>query len=234
MEEQRQEEQRRIGLDLSTASKDVIDVLLDEADDPSVFEEVERVNKDRSEILRLLYEHPRTPDNVRESVAKFLHLPVIVSRELEEIKKRELAKSKEVRGQSVAQKVQKLGVSDRIRLAIRGGREIRSLLLKDTNKEVVLTVLDNPKLTETEVEMIARSRNVPDEALRIVARNREWMKNYSILLALITNPKTPAGIAVGFISSLKKKDLSLLEKNKNVPEVIRAAARRLISASRKQ
>lgn len=227
------EELRGITLDFAIASKDVIEIFLDEADDPTVFEEIFNANQKRPEILRLLYDHPSTPEPVRVATAKALSLPVKVSTEIEEARTKELAKPREVKVESLTKKMQRLSVAERIKLALRGGREIRSILLKDTNKEVILSVLDNPKITETEIEMIARSRNVPDEALRIVAKNREWMKNYAVLYALVTNPKTPAGIALGFISSLKLKDLSLLEKNKNVAEVVRSAAKRLLAAKKK-
>jgi hypothetical protein len=93
----------------------------------------------------------------------------------------------------------------------------------------MLSVLENQKITETEVEMIARARSVPEEALRIISKNREWLKNYAITFALVTNPKTPPGISVTLISGLKVKDLVILEKNKNVPELIRSSAKRLVS-----
>ena len=51
---------------------------------------------------------------------------------------------------------------------MRGGREARSILIKDTNKQIVMAVLDNPKIKEPEVEMFARSRSIPDEALRAI------------------------------------------------------------------
>lgn len=226
------EELKRIELDLSTASVGIIEVLIEESDDPMVFEEVMKANTGRVEILRMLYDHLNTPENVRKEVAGVLQLPVKVSAELEEIKKKEL-KTKEVRVQTLSQKVQNLSVAERIRLAMRGGKDIRSILLKDPNREVVLAVLDNPKLTEPELELIAHSRSVPDEALRVISRNREWMKNYTILLTIVTNPRTPAGISLGFISSLKQKDLKLLEKNKNVAEAVRTAAKRLLSPLRR-
>lgn len=227
------DELRQIGLDFSVASTEVIDALISDYDDASIFDDIIQANKNRPEILRFIYDHENTPDKAREAVARLLSLPVTVSRELVEKRQKELEKSREARTESLVHKVQKLGVSDRVRLAMRGSREIRNILIKDTNKEVVLSVLENPKLTETEIEMIARSRNVPDEALRTIARNREWMKSYAVLFALVTNPKTPPGIAMGFISSLKPKDLGLLEKNKNVAEAIRSAAKRLTSSKKK-
>ena len=82
--------------------------------------------------------------------------------------------------------------------------------------------------------MIARSRSVPEEVLRRISKNREWLKNYAIVYALATNPKTPAGIAVTLISSLKAKDLVILERNKNIPDVVRSAAKKYLSWKKPQ
>ena len=35
-------------------------------------------------------------------------------------------------------------------------------------------------------------RTVNEEVIRIIAANREWMKKYPIVKALVANPKTPA------------------------------------------
>lgn len=212
-----------IGLDLSIASNEVIELLIEDASEPSIFGEIARTNTNRPEILRLLLEHPDTPEEVRTEVAKVLQVPVKAPAEIVRVKK-----PPKMRAQTILQKVQKLSVSERIHLALRGGREIRSLLLKDTNREVVMTVLENPKITETEIETIARSRSTSEEVLRKITKKREWMKSYEIVLALVTNPKTPAGIAVTLVSELKTRDLAVLEKNKNVAEAVRAAAKRLL------
>jgi hypothetical protein len=126
------------------------------------------------------------------------------------------------------QKIQKLAVSDRIKLAMRCGAEERTILIKDANKQVMLAVLENPKITEPEIEAVANNRTAPEEALRAISKNREWMKNYSIQLALIRNPKTPPGVSVRFVGSLKKKDLKLLEINRGVSEAVRAAAKKAL------
>ena len=44
----------------------------------------------------------------------------------------------------------------------------RAILIRDPNKMVTVAVLSSPKLTETEVESIARMTSVSEEALRIV------------------------------------------------------------------
>jgi len=212
-----------IGIDFSVASKEVIEILIDDASDPALFQEIARTNSNRPEILHLLHTHPDTPEDVRSSVSALLHLPAPSAAARPE-------RSKEMRTQNILQRIQTLSVSERLQLAMKGGREIRGILIKDTNKEVMLGVLDNQKITDTEIEMIARSRSISDEALRRIAKNREWLKKYAVVFALVTNPKTPPGISVGLVGNLKTKDLVILEKNKNVPDVVRSAGKRLLTA----
>lgn len=216
-----------IGFQMSSASKETIELLLEDAHDPSLFEEVAKTNVNRPEILALLLENPDTPDEVLQFVSGILRVPA--KKKTEIVRARQTS---EERSESILQRVQKLSVAERIHLALKGGKEVRTILLRDPNKEVSLTVLENPKITETEVELIARSRSISDEALRKITKKREWMKNYSITLALVTNPKTPPGIAIPLVSDLKTRDLSLLEKNKNVTEGIRATAKKLLRARR--
>lgn len=214
-------------LDLSIASRDLIEVLIEEATDPSVFEEIVRANMNRPEILRFLLESPDTPEEVRQEISDALQVPVTIPTGTARVKK-----TPDVHSQTLLQKVQKLSFGEKRLLALRGGKEIRSILMKDPNKEVALTVLENPKITETEVEIIAKSRSAPEEVIRKITKKREWMKNYAIVLAIVSNPKTPPGNAVRLVSELKTKDLAILEKNKNVSEAVRASARRFLQGRR--
>ncbi|UCE78210.1 MAG: hypothetical protein JSV13_06715 [Nitrospiraceae bacterium] len=221
-----------IGIDFSLASQEVIDLLIEDPEGPDIFNEIAQANTHRPEMLKLLLNHPSTPEDVKKYIGSVLNLPATVISDLVKAGKDQAVekaeKARERRTETIAQKTQKLNVSQRIQLALRGGREIRGLLVKDPNKEVMLSVLDNQKITESEVEMVARSRSVPEEALRRIAKNREWMKNYAVLLALVTNPKTPPGVAVTLVTNVKTKDLVILEKNRNVAEVVRSAAKKLL------
>lgn len=221
------EETKLLELDLSIASTELIDALIEEASDPSIFVEIARANMNRPEILRLLFESPYISEEFREQLSKALHAPVRLFTETTKAKK-----TPEMRAQSLLQKVQKLSFSEKRLLALRGGRDVRSILMKDPNKEISLAVLENPKITETEVEIIAKSRSVAEEAIRKVTKKREWMKNYAIVLAVVSNPKTPPGNAVPFLSELKTKDLASLEKSRNVSDAVRSAARRLLQGRR--
>ena len=220
-----EEDRILIGIDFSNASKEVIELLIEDASETSIFEEIAKANMNRPEILALLLENPDIPDEVRQQVAGALQVPVKARSEIVKVKK-----SPEARTQTILQKIQKLSVSNKIHLALRGGKEIRSILLRDPSKEVVLTVLENPKLTDTEIELISKSRSIPDEVLRKITKKRGWMKNYNVILGLVTNPKTPPGISVVLVNELKTRDLAILEKNKNVVEGVRATAKKILRA----
>ncbi len=219
------EEQKLLGIDFSTASKELIEVLVEESEDPLLFTEIAKANINRLEILRLLLENADTPEEVRKLIGNTVHVPVALQPEVREVKK-----TPEMRSMTLLQKIQRLSFGEKRLLALRGGREVRSILMKDPNREIVLTVLENPKITETEIELIARSRSVPDEIMRKIVKKREWMKSYAIVLAVVSNPKTPAGNAVSLLSELKTKDITVLAKSRNVSEAVRSASRRLLQA----
>jgi len=128
---------------------------------------------------------------------------------------------------SLYQQILNMSVPAKVALALKGNKEARSLLIRDSNKVVQQAVIGSPKLTDSEVESIAKMRSIPDELVRHIARNKEWMKKYPILKALAINPKTPPGVAIVLIVSLQDFDLKMLLKDKNVSEVVRREARRI-------
>ena len=129
---------------------------------------------------------------------------------------------------SVTQKIASLSVAQRMSLAMKGSREERAILIRDPNKLVSTAVLSSPKITESEIESIAKMANVSDEILRIVGNNRGWVKNYNVMLALVRNPKSPVALAMNLMSRLNDKDLRQLSTNRNVAEILRVTARKKV------
>jgi len=125
--------------------------------------------------------------------------------------------------------VQNMSVMQKIKLARVGGKEARSMLVKDRNRIVATAVLGSPKLTESEIVTFAQNRSMGDELLRIIANNREWTKSYQIKLALTKNPKTPISQSVKFLNYLQDRDLRNLMKSRDVPSNISAHARRILT-----
>jgi hypothetical protein len=121
-----------------------------------------------------------------------------------------------------------LPIMDRIKLAMKGTREQRAQLIRDSNKLVAASVLSSPKLTDAEVESFAKMANVSEEVLRVIGTNRSWLKNYGVALALTRNPKTPPAISMQLLHRLTERDTKMLSTDRNVPEVLRLAARKLM------
>jgi hypothetical protein len=121
-----------------------------------------------------------------------------------------------------------LPIMDRLKLASKGTREQRAVLIRDPNKLIAIAVLSSPKLTESEVEAFARTGNVSEEVLRIIGNNRSWTKNYGVVAALVRNPKTPPGISLNLLARLNDRDLKMLSIDRNVPEGLRIAARKYV------
>ena len=125
----------------------------------------------------------------------------------EEQQVREAVKAAEpvsVRRQSLIQKISNMTVVERIQLAIKGPREARTSLIRDSNKIIQRAVLQSPRLTETDVESFASMTNLSADILRIIAANRGFMKNYVIVRNLTNNPKMPLDISLRLLLRLRR------------------------------
>ena len=114
--------------------------------------------------------------------------------------------------------------SERVKTAFTGGREERAVLIRDGARVVQNAVLASPKLTEQEVEVFASAKNVHDNVLREISRNRRFMRNYSVMRNLVQNPKTPVDVALPLVKMLMVFDLKSLQRSRNVSETIRSLA----------
>lgn len=121
-----------------------------------------------------------------------------------------------------------LSIVERMKLAMKGTREQRAQLVRDSNRMVATAVLSSPKLTDAEVEAFAKMGNVSEDVLRIIGTNRSWLKNYGVTLGLVKNPKTPPGISMQLINRLSERDVKMLAVDRNVPEALRLVARKLM------
>jgi hypothetical protein len=130
---------------------------------------------------------------------------------------------------SLTQRVMKLRTNQKIMLAIKGGKEERTLLIREANRLIQVNVIRNGRITEGEIAFIAQMRTINEEVIRIISTNRDWMKKYAIVKALVMNPKTPLAISLNFMKRLIDMDLKLLVKDKNVAELLRREAKRMLA-----
>ncbi|MCW5959975.1 MAG: hypothetical protein KIS76_07415 [Pyrinomonadaceae bacterium] len=142
------------------------------------------------------------------------------------------AEDDEISGEriSMVKRILLMSMKDRVRLASKGDREARNILIRDPNRVVSQAVISNARITDQEVEKIASMRTVPDDVLRQIASNRNWARNYSIMHKLAQNPRTPISNVMSILTRLQLRDLKALNKNRNVSDAVRRQAHRLISA----
>ena len=133
----------------------------------------------------------------------------------------------EERRDSVLQKIAKLDIRGRITLAMRGSKEDRSILIRDSTKLVAIAVLESPKISDGEVEKIALQKNVLEAVLRAIPLKRRFAKNYNITRNLVQNPRTPLDLSLGLMKNLLVHDLKNLSGNKEVSDTIRKLALRM-------
>ncbi len=131
---------------------------------------------------------------------------------------------------SVLNRVMQMGMKDRVKLAMKGDREARNILIRDPNRIVASAVVQNPRITEQEMEKISAMRSIPEDILRMIANDRQWARSYSIVHNLARNPRTPIANVMNILSRLQLRDLAGLSKNKNVSDAVRRQATRLSQA----
>jgi hypothetical protein len=123
---------------------------------------------------------------------------------------------------------QLMGIGEKIKTALTGDKEWRSILVKDANKLVSGSVIKNPRITDGEILTLIKAGVQNDEIMRLICANKEWTKNYKIRKALVENSRTPVQNAIRYLGTLGEKDLAQLAKSKNIGTVISTMAKRLL------
>jgi hypothetical protein len=126
---------------------------------------------------------------------------------------------------TITQRVLRMSVSEKIKLATLGNKEARTLLLRDTNKLVCMAAVTSPRITEREVLTLATSRTVSADVLRYIYTKRDYTKTYAIKMSLVKNPKVPLPTALKFLQTLQERDIRDLSRDRNVPQTVQSQAR---------
>ena len=129
--------------------------------------------------------------------------------------------------QTLLERLARMRVVERVQLALKGNREDRMALIRDPCKVVQRAVLQSSRITDREVEAYSAMANLSEEVLRLIATNRNFRKNYTVVRNLLNNPKAPLEISLHLLPNLTAQDLKLLTLNRNIPDTLRTMAIRL-------
>jgi len=140
----------------------------------------------------------------------------------------------ETRRENLLHIIKQMNIAERVKLAILGNKEARTILVRDPNRIVSGAVLKNPRLTDMEIINIAQSKTVDEDILREISMARRWAKIYQVKVALVNNPKTPSHVSLNLIRHLRDRELRGLLGNKNLPGVITSTARKIMQERTKE
>lgn len=144
----------------------------------------------------------------------------------------EEAEAGETRRLATIQRLALMTVSEKIKAAMRGAREERTILIRDPNKLVSLAVLSSPKVNEREIESYAKMANVSEDVLRVIGTTRAWTKSYPVVRSLAFNPKAPIAVSLTLVSRLVEKDVRMLSIDRNIAEPVKILARKALQAGK--
>jgi hypothetical protein len=118
---------------------------------------------------------------------------------------------------------------DRERAATASGEELATLIHHPAT-DVLLAVIDNPALNETQLCLMLGRKNLPTEILEEVGRRKALLKNYRVKRALAFHPRTPRLVGLHLVRDLYLMDLVQLTLSPGVSaELKRNAEDHLVS-----
>jgi len=134
-------------------------------------------------------------------------------------------RSREEKRLTMTQRVLKMSVSQKIKLATLGNREARMLLLRDANRLVSLAAVPSPRITDGEILSLANSKTAGARCSGTSTSGGDFLKVYALRAALVRNPKVPLPTALKFLPTLQEKDIKELARDRNVPATVQAQAK---------
>lgn len=135
---------------------------------------------------------------------------------------------------SLMRLINEMTVAQKIKLAMMGNMEARSLLIKQSSRLVVEAVVRNPMLTDQEIIRYSADKNISREVIQYIAGNRKWLRKYQIKLNIVLNPKTPLGRAMNLLETLNVKDILMISKEKGITSALKNKAAEIIQKIEKK
>ena len=198
-------------------------------------------------IVERLFENPKLSPEIRRRADEFLE-EFFLKKEREREEAAQVRAEPEVAVEAVAgdeaadeaelgedekaslfARVSTMSVFQRIRLAYGGNKEERLFLVQDRNRLVSSAVLKSPKTRDADAESIANMKSVSEDVLRAITFRRDWMRHYGIMRAIVRNPRSPIDVTLSLVARLNAKDQKFLAGDRNVPDAVRACARREVA-----
>ncbi len=103
-------------------------------------------------------------------------------------------------------------------------REVIGRMLFEVTPEVVTILLDNPKVSESDVVRITARRPTLPSVIALVAEHPQWSLQPEIQRAIVQNPYAPTSLAVAYAPLLLGQHLAEVSLDQALHPAVRAAA----------
>lgn len=103
-------------------------------------------------------------------------------------------------------------------------RHLLAPFFKETAKEVLVALAQNPNLSETDLLRLLERRDLPREAVQHIAAHKQTARNYSVKVALARHPKTPRLVSLPLLKFLYLFDLVRVSQTPAVPADVKMVA----------
>jgi hypothetical protein len=128
----------------------------------------------------------------------------------------------------IHERIRGMTANEKLKLALSGGKLERTLLLRDPNKSIQAHIIKNRRITLDEVRYIAGFRQASADVLKQISETQEWVGNPGILIALVSNPRTPANVALKLLKFVPVGELRRLAKSQTTPQAVSSAAKKMV------
>jgi hypothetical protein len=173
----------------------------------------------RSYALKLgILRHPKTPRLVSLPLFKFLYLFDLVRVSQTPGVPADVKMAAE---QAILKKLEAVPRGEKITLAHRASGRVAAELLISEDAELIRSALENPYLSEAELQRVLAREDLPEMVVNSLAADKKWSRRYYLRLALIRNQHTPLTRVLEFLPDIAVTDLRDICLDRRMPEQVR-------------
>lgn len=152
----------------------------------------------------------------------------------EELKERLLAAAageEEPREGPLWERLRALGHVEKLMLAQKADRAERAVLLQDSDPQVLLYLLKNPRIGVEEVVRVAKSHLLQYTTAEIILKTPQWAANNDVKAALVHNARLPLAMALRILPSLPEAEIRAIARGAATSQPLKQAALKLVIKS---
>jgi hypothetical protein len=124
-----------------------------------------------------------------------------------------------------------LGHVEKLMLAQKADRQERAVLLQDSDPQVLLYLLKNPRIGVEEVVRIAKSHLLSFTTAEIILKTPQWFANGDVRAALVHNPRLPVAMAIRLLPTLPESEIKAIARGAATSQPLKQAALKLVIKS---